>query len=297
MDTPRKSLRLGLSLMPSEDFIASTYELFEAGLVDVLEWSFDMGFTRTLPDWTQGLLSHYSEQNGLLGHGVTLSLFSPDWQARQDQWLEHLHKETTTHTYLQISEHFGFMTSPSFHDGSPMPLPDCPEALALAKDRLQFFQSHCPCPVGLENLALAFSRDEAFGQGRFLGELLKAADAFLVLDIHNLYCLTENFAVDPFELLTSYPLDRVRELHISGGSWLERPGRRRLRRDTHDGAVPSELFNWLPKLIERCPSLEFIILERIEGTLLSPQDQAQFRGDFHRIRDILIEAEKKGPRS
>lgn len=273
--------------MPSEDFIASTYELFEAGWVDVLEWSFDMGFARTLPEWTQGLLLHYSEQNGLLGHGVTLSLFSPDWQARQEQWIEQLHKETKSHSYLQISEHFGFMTSPSFHDGSPMPLPYCPEALALAKARLQYFQSHCPCPIGLENLALAFSREEAFQQGRFLEEVLEDVEGFLVLDIHNLFCLTENFSIDPFELLDSYPLDRVRELHISGGSWLERPGRRRLRRDTHDGVVPRELFEWLPKLIKLCPELEFIILERIEGTLLKPQDQTSFRDDYRQLREII----------
>lgn len=276
-----------MSLMPSEDFIASTYELFEGGEVDVLEWSFDMGFATALPEWASSLLSHYSQESALLGHGVTLSLFSPDWQKRQDQWLEDLREEQKVHRFLQISEHFGFMTSATFHEGSPMPIPRCEESLQLGIERLEMFQTHCGCPVGLENLALAFSREEAFEQGRFLGELLAAVDGYLVLDLHNLFCLTENFHLDPFELLEAYPLDRVGEIHVSGGSWFQSHGGRRLRRDTHDGPVPEALFEWLPKLLSLCPKLDFVILERIAGTMLEEAQQLGFREDYRRLKDVL----------
>ncbi|MDF1663654.1 MAG: DUF692 family protein [Planctomycetota bacterium] len=294
-DNSEQSLSLGLSLMPSEDFIAAAYELFEAGEVDVLEWSFDMAFARALPEWASSLLSHYSEQSALLGHGVTLSLFSPDWQARQDQWLETLGEELKARRYLQVSEHFGFMTSSSFHDGSPMPLPHSPDALQFAVERLRKLQSFCPCPVGLENLSLVFNREQAFEHGRFLGEVLAAVDGYLVLDIHNLFCLTENFQIEPFKLLESYPLDRVREIHISGGSWFQRPGGRKLRRDTHDGPVPTDLFEWLSELLKLCPNIGFVILERIAGTMQDPRDQSGFRDDYRRLKDVVARfSEERG---
>lgn len=273
--------------MPSTDFIAASYELFQAGEVEILEWSFDMGFQRSLPDWCQDLLKHYSQSQALLGHGVTLSLLSAEWTERQAWWLEQLDQELQTHSYQRISEHFGFLTTAEFHEGSPMPVPQCQAALDLGRARLQQFSERCQCPVGLENLAFAFSAEEASAQGRFLGELLEPVDGYLVLDLHNLYCLVENFHLEPFSVLNNYPLERVRELHISGGSWFEGPGGQRLRRDTHDGPVPEPLFDWLPKVIERCPQVDTVILERIEGTLPDPSSQQQFRRDYRRLKDTL----------
>ena len=107
---------------------------------------------------------------------------------------------------------------------------------------------------------------------------------FLLLDLHNLYCQTINFDRTLDELLATYPLHRVRELHLSGGSWSG--AAKAIRRDTHDGPVPPELFDWLPRVIARCPNVEAVILERLGGTF-STADDEPFRADYRRLKEVV----------
>ena len=68
---------IGLSLMLEDDFLRAALPLFEAGEVEVLEWSFDVGWgLPALPAWAEELLACYSDQGRLLGHGVTYSALS-----------------------------------------------------------------------------------------------------------------------------------------------------------------------------------------------------------------------------
>jgi uncharacterized protein (UPF0276 family) len=288
---------VGLSLMLEEDFVRASLPLFEAGEVDVLEWSFDVGWSLPqLPDWADGLLQHYSEQGRLLGHGVTFSPLSATWTERQEKWLAQLRTELDTRHYLHISEHFGFMTAGDFHRSAPLPVPLCEASLRLGQSRLRQLQERTSTPVGLENLAFAFGREDVAHQGRFLDALLAPVEGFLLLDLHNLYCQSCNFGLSMSQLLDLYPLERVRELHVSGGSWSSvsadhvLPGidsSPRIRRDTHDDAVPAEVFAALPEALARCPQVKAVILERLGGTFRDPGDEASFREDFRRLRSIV----------
>jgi hypothetical protein len=130
---------------------------------------------------------------------------------------------------------------------------------------------------------------DALVQGSFLESLLREMDGFVVLDLHNLYCQTQNFDIDPVALIESYPLDLVRELHISGGS--TSPGTRResVRRDTHDDAVPEAVFEMAELALRRCPQVEAIVLERLGGTIATEGAAETFRLDFHRLLDLRNE--------
>jgi hypothetical protein len=109
--------------------------------------------------------------------------------------------------------------------------------VAIGRDRLDRLADAAGAAVGLENLALAMSREDALAQGDLLEALLRPQEGFLVLDLHNLFCQAASFDLDGDVLLARMPLDRVREIHVSGGSWWtgaidpSRP----FRRDTHDG--------------------------------------------------------------
>ncbi len=47
--------------MPQAAFAAAAFPLFDAGLVDTVEWSFDMGWVPSgVPDWVDGLLDDYA---------------------------------------------------------------------------------------------------------------------------------------------------------------------------------------------------------------------------------------------
>ncbi len=108
----------------------------------------------------------------------------------------------------------------------------------------------------------------------------------MLLDLHNLYCQVCNFQISAEVLLGLYPLHRVRELHISGGSWSQGT-RARIRRDTHDEAVPEAVFELLALVLERCPQVEAVIFERLGHSLGWIDEQFRFRLDFARIKQIV----------
>lgn len=279
---------VGLSLMLEDDFLQAAYPLFEAGQVEALEWSFDIGWVpAVVPAWAEQVLRFFSDAGRLVGHGVSYSALSAGTEELQQSWLQLFANEIEQRRYRHVSEHFGFSSTRNFHQSAPLPVPLTPAMLRLGQEHLQHLAQLAKVPVGLENLAFAFSLRDVLDQGRFLDELLGPVDGFVVLDLHNLYCQAVNFE-QPFEdLLAGYPLQRVRELHVAGGSWTQpADGSRPIRRDTHDGPVPEELFAMLPTVLRRCPHVDTVILERMGGTL-SANDGDGFRRDYFRLKEIV----------
>jgi uncharacterized protein (UPF0276 family) len=272
-----------LALMPHDDWREAALPLFEQGKVDAVEWSFDvMPDRQRPPPWLAGLLDHYARSGRLYAHGVTYSLLSAGDEPAQARWLARLAAECARRPARHVSEHLGFLRAGDLVDGPPLPVPISPTTLALGRGRLARLADTARCPVGLENLAFAFGRADVAAQGGFLDELLAPGDGFLVLDLHNLHCQLENFGLQVDALLRSYPLHRVRELHVSGGSWREHCGRR-VRRDTHDDAVPRAVWDLLRAVLPLCPNTECVVLERLGGTLAGDAARARMRADF----DIL----------
>lgn len=279
-----RDIHVGLSLMPTEDFLRATLPLFEAGHVDVVEWSFDTAWTDDdLPSWMPPLLDDYAEKGRLLGHGTSFSPLSATFTDRQKDWLDRAKGAMARRSYASVSEHFGFMTAGDFDFCAPMPVPYTDAAVRIGQDRLRRLAEVAKVDVGLENLALAFGENDVRDQGPFLEELLSAVNGFLVLDLHNIHCQAKNFDRDARALLDGYPLHRVRQLHVSGGSWSAEG----VRQDTHDAEVPDEVFELVPHAIAKCPNLRHVILERLGGTLRSPEEEVRLAADFHRLRGLL----------
>ena len=278
------------------DLLQATFPLFAAEQVEGLEWSFDTLYKQPqLPDWFDELLKTYGHANRLVGHGVFFSLFSGKWTPEQTQWLKQLRKLASTYQFDHITEHFGFMTGEDFHKGAPLSVPFTASTLALGRDRLVRIQQACNCPVGLENLAFAYSFAEVQRHGDFLRQLIEPVNGFIILDLHNVYCQLQNFDVDSTTLLSAYPLDRVREIHISGGSWttsVHEPTRQ-IRRDTHDDAVPDSVLHLLEQTIPNCPNLKFVVLEQLGTALKTKESKAQFRQDFAQMDDIVQAANRQ----
>ncbi|NJK30207.1 MAG: DUF692 domain-containing protein [Acaryochloris sp. SU_5_25] len=276
---------VGLSLMPQADFMAAAQPLFRAGEVEILEWSFDMGWGNvSLPPELPPLLDQFSQCHCLLGHGVSYSLLSAGID--RSHWLACLQAECQDYSYRHISEHFGWMATRHFSRSVPLPLPLLPATLKLGCDHIQRLAEVAQVPVGLENLAFAFGRQDVDQQGEFLDRLLEPVDGFLLLDLHNLYCQMHNFQLSASEILNLYPLGRVRELHLSGGSWSQ-SGTAKIRRDTHDHAVPEPVFDLLALALQECSHVEAIILERLGNTFTTDAEKIGFRQDFARIKEIV----------
>ncbi|MBO9611241.1 MAG: DUF692 family protein [Dyadobacter sp.] len=270
--------------------------LFEQEKVEAIEWSFDTLYKfDEIPPWFTDLVSEFSKQNRLMGHGVYFSLFSGKWSSGQQEWLRKLKKLSAEFNFDHITEHFGFMTGEDFHKGAPIGIPLTPRTLALGQDRLQRIQDACQCPVGLENLAFSYSIDEVRKHGVFLDQLVESVNGFIILDLHNIYCQVHNFNIDFVDILKLYPLNKVREIHISGGSWEDTatPQGKPVRRDTHDESVPEIVFEFLGNAIPQCPNLKFVVLEQMGTALSTYASQAAFQSDFLRMDSIVKSLARK----
>lgn len=290
MDLVKQKPKLGLSVMPSDDFRQASQSMFEKNQVEVVEWSFDFSWIAgEIPPWCVDIVNKFSRSNALIGHGVNLSPLSARFSPRQAEWLAKAREEFKARNYTHASEHFGFSEAGPIAHGAPLAVPMTEESLRLGKEMMKRYADATQCPVGLENLAFAFSLDDVKRQGEFIDQLISEVDGFLLLDVHNIYCQLANFNVSALDLLKSYPLSKVREIHISGGTWSESESRTRVavRRDTHDDSVPQDVFNLAALALKLCPNVAFVIFERLGWTMMEEESQAEFREDFETIAEIV----------
>ncbi len=274
-----------------KELLSAELPLFAASEVEAIEWSFDTLFNHTqIPDWFVDLLSAFSNEKKLIGHGVFFSLFKAKWSKEQSNWLSHLKKINNYFKFDHVTEHFGLMTGKNFHDGAPLSVPYTSSAVRIAQDRLRRMSDVCQCPVGLENLAFSYSFDDVQRQGAFMDEILSPINGFLILDLHNLYCQTHNFEIRFEEIIHGYNLDMVREIHISGGSWdtsnIDGVSKK-IRRDTHDDCVPEEVFEFLTIALTKCPNIKYVVLEQMGFALKTDNQKSEFRDDFLKMKAIV----------
>ena len=275
-------------MMAETDFVSAVLPLLQSNSVDVLEWSFDTLYHSHEPDWLRDLLNFYAENNRLIGHGVYYSLSDARWTGRQEEWLKKLKEEVSLRKYNHITEHFGFMNIENFHQGVPLPVSLNPKTLEIGKDRLYRLQEAVNIPVGIENLAFSFSVDDVKEQSVFLDKLTEDTNGFLILDLHNIYCQSYHFEVEMQEIIDLYPLEKVKEIHLSGGSWQESAyGKKQVRRDTHDDVIPKEIFSVLPSVLTQCQNLEYVIIERLGHTLKTEEEKDDFLNDFNQVKGII----------
>lgn len=286
-------IHAAISCNLDNNLLMAALPLFASEKVQAIEWSFDALYQKKeIPEWFLELIGTFSEAQRLIGHGIFFSLFSGKWTKEQENWLANLRKTATKFPFDHITEHFGFMTGEDFHKGAPLSIPFTQHTLALGIDRLWRIQEAGNCPVGLENLAFSYSLEEVKKHGDFLHQLITPMNGFIILDLHNLYCQLHNFEVDFEDVIRLYPLENVREIHISGGSWAENSFHpdKKIRRDTHDDAVPETVFSLLQQTIPLCPNLKYVVLEQLGPALASAVSQAQFQSDFYRLSEIVEKA-------
>lgn len=267
----------GVSWMPEPGFRLAVEPVIAE--VEAVEWTLDAGFGRPLPPSTEAVLTAFGAADRLYGHGLGYSPLSAGRPDVARAWLAALRAEVATRRYRRLAEHFGFCTGGPFAAGAPLPMPRTAAVLAAGRDRLLRLRDAAGVPVGLENLALALCGDDALGQGEFVQALLEPVDGYVHLDLHNLWCQSVNFGIRPDRLLASWPLDRVRVVHVSGGAWVDG-----IRRDTHDGPVPDEVWALLGEALPRLAACEVVLLERIGSAFGTDDDRVAFRADWSRLR-------------
>lgn len=211
-------------------------------------------------------------------HGVKLSLGSADGiEPERAKELGELARELRA---PMVSEHVSFVRAGGREIGHLTELPMTREAIRVVARNVAVLRRHLPdVPLLLENVARAFLWDEAatMSEGAFHHEIVRATGCELLLDVANLYANARNAGRDPVEVLSEFPLEHVRMVHVAGG--IVEDG---FYFDTHAHPVPAPIFDLVARVLAVRPDAA-IMLER-DGSF---DDLGAILGEveaLHRVR-------------
>ena len=282
---------MGLNLATDAGYLAAVKPLFGDGLVEAIEWDLDsrwvvIGESADLPSWLRQVLNLYAADGRLYGHSVWLSVLTALTQQRQENWIQRIGHECAQRPYRHICEHHGFMSAGPFVVGPLLPVPFVASAVEVGRERLSKLAEVTGVAIGLENLASALSPLDATLQPAFLESMLAPTEGIILLDIHNVYTQAVNLKMNPSELLARLVSKRVRELHVSGGRWVDIEGLP-YRFDGHNGPVPEQVFALAAEALSLCPNVEVVIFERRANSLQSDVDTEGLRADYRRLVQVV----------
>jgi len=170
--------------------------------------------------------------------------------------------------FLWYSEHLHFQTMLDAQGkpaptGVPLPLPSTRAAVDLVAERAAFVQRRFGVPFLLENPAHYLSdlpADSDVGnEFGLMNRITTLAGCGQLLDLHNLHCNATNLGFDAVDALNLIRLDRVRELHVAGGSWSDG-----FYMDAHDGRVPEPVWDLLELTLSRAPGIAGVVFEILD---------------------------------
>ena len=155
------------------------------------------------------------------------------------------------------SEHIGFTKAGGVHLGHPAPLPFSHEAVEVMRQNIITARRVIPTPLILENVCSTLVWPGAeMDEPAFINEVLVQSGCGLLLDVTNVHTNATNLGSDPVAFLEKLPLDRVVQIHFSGGH--ESKGR---LVESRAQAVPEGVWQLLEAAVARAP-VRCICLER-----------------------------------
>lgn len=155
------------------------------------------------------------------------------------------------------SEHIGFTHAEGVNLGHPAPLPFTLEAVEVMKKNIITARRAIPTPLILENVCspLIWPGGE-FDEPTFISEVLTSGGCGMLLDVTNLLTHATNRGGSATDFLDKLPLDRVVQMHFSGGH--ESSGR---LVESHAQPVTDAVWKLLDAAVARAP-VRCICLER-----------------------------------
>ena len=285
--------RVGVPLHPEAEYLGRVMPLL-AGEVDILEVAPETTWRLSergelLPNRYHAEFLALGERLGLpfIAHGVGLSPGSAGDRDRRARWLARITADQAEFNYLWYTDHLGASVLDGLEMTLPVGLPMTAAVAEIVRSCLGELRRIVP-RVGLENSAIYFALGDLRREPEFLAQILGDTH-HLLLDLHNLHTMAENFGFDPDEYLAGLDLSRVIEIHLAGGrdsdpEWLR--SRRTVRLDSHDDDVPEPVWQLLERVLPRCPGLRAVIVERMEGSL-GPGDEHALVDELRRARRLV----------
>jgi hypothetical protein len=148
-------------------------------------------------------------------HGVGLSIGS--MRPLDQAHLARLKRLCDRYQPESFSEHLAWSSHGDIFLNDLLPLPYTEETLARIIEHVDEVQTVLGRQMLLENPAtyICFS-ENAIPEIDFLSQVSERTGCGLLLDINNVFVSARNHDTQPLPYLDSFPLDRVREIHLGG---------------------------------------------------------------------------------
>jgi uncharacterized protein (UPF0276 family) len=191
--------------------------------------------------------------------GTSLSLGSPE---RPDRTLLKAVKKLARRIgATRYSELLGLTRAGGVELGQAAPVPRTRASAERIAAHTCEVQDALELPLLLENVAAPVSMPGEMREAEFMALVVETSGCDLLLDLHALHADGENHGFAAEDLVGWLPLERVREVHLSGAT---PAGRRRRVRDSHDASAPAAVMGLLARVARRAHLLEAVTLERDE---------------------------------
>jgi uncharacterized protein len=193
-------------------------------------------------------LGKLREDYALSIHGVGLSIGS--MQPLDREHLARLKTVCDRYEPESFSEHLAWSTHDTVFLNDLLPLPYTEATLVQVVEHVDEVQNTLKRQMLLENPATYLLFEESrIEETDFLAEVARRTGCGLLLDVNNVFVASTNHHMDPRDYLARFPVQWVREIHLSGHSETVDDAGARLLIDSHDTPVKDPVWALYEELI------------------------------------------------
>ena len=183
-------------------------------------------------------------------HGVGLSIGS--MQPLDRAHLARLRTLCDRYQPESFSEHLAWSTHDSVFLNDLLPLPYTQETLDRVADHVDAVQEVVGRQMLLENPATyVLFAESTIEEAAFLAEIARRTGCGLLLDVNNVFVAATNHNLNPSDYIARFPLEAVREIHLSGHSETVDERGASLLIDSHDTPVRDLVWALYAAVIDR----------------------------------------------
>lgn len=195
-------------------------------------------------------LGRLREDFALSIHGVGLSIGS--MQPLDRAHLARLKTLCDRYQPESFSEHLAWSTHDSVFLNDLLPLPYTQETLRHVAGHIDEVQDALGRQMLLENPATyVLFAESTIEETAFLAEIARRTGCGLLLDVNNVFVAATNHNLDPHDYIARFPLEAVREIHLSGHSETVDERGAPLLIDSHDTPVRDPVWALYAAVIDR----------------------------------------------
>ena len=207
---------------------------------------------------THAQLSALRERYALSVHGVGLSIGS--MRPIDQDHLARLKKLCDRYAPESFSEHLAWSSHDDIYLNDLLPLPYTEQTLARVVEHVDEVQTALGRQMLLENPATYIRFAEStIPEVDFLTEVSKRTGCGLLLDINNVFVSAKNHGTQPLPYLDSFPLDRVKEIHLGGHHEETDDVGAPLFIDTHGSPISAAVWVLYARVIARAGAVPTLI--------------------------------------